>query len=190
MDSKSNPWGHILADDIRFSNLPIDAVTVEEAPEEPADGGDDDMNVELGPFNDEDGYAIEGAEVEVEVDGETYKGTTDENGNVILSMPSDIVGEDMDITVIADGFEDVEYTTSIDDEGNVGTSPPPSKKAEDQGLDCFLAMGFIILMIVLIFVAGIYIRRHADEREDDVWEEAETVEASDIGAGDKGTAKE
>lgn len=31
VDSKSNPWGHILVDDIRFGNLPIDAITTEEA---------------------------------------------------------------------------------------------------------------------------------------------------------------
>lgn len=31
VDSKSNPWGHILLDDVRFSNLPTNVVTVEEA---------------------------------------------------------------------------------------------------------------------------------------------------------------
>ncbi len=31
VDADSGPWGHVLVDDIRFSNLPIDAITEEEA---------------------------------------------------------------------------------------------------------------------------------------------------------------
>ncbi|GMV97223.1 MAG: hypothetical protein AMXMBFR83_15810 [Phycisphaerae bacterium] len=31
VDSRTGPWGHVLADDIRFSSLPIDRITAEEA---------------------------------------------------------------------------------------------------------------------------------------------------------------
>jgi non-lysosomal glucosylceramidase len=31
IDQESGPWGHILADDIRFSNLPIEAITADDA---------------------------------------------------------------------------------------------------------------------------------------------------------------
>ncbi len=33
VDRKSGPWGHVLVDDIRFGNVPIDAVTADEARE-------------------------------------------------------------------------------------------------------------------------------------------------------------
>jgi parallel beta-helix repeat protein len=79
----------------------------------------------IGPVLDPEGNPIPGANVTVVIGDNTYYGTTNETGYAVIDIPDSDLGGFANVTVVADGFDTVDYTAILDTDGTPSAQPPP-----------------------------------------------------------------
>lgn len=95
------------------------------------------VELEIGPFLDEDDEPVEGAEVTVKYNGEEYTGTTDEDGNVLIEIPGEEwTGEEADVEVIVEiNGQEVEFAGRLTAGGSFSTEDELVIPDEEDGGD-------------------------------------------------------
>jgi PKD repeat protein len=108
----------------------------------------------LGPFADQDGNPIEGAEVTVFLNDTRHVVLTDGEGWLEIEIPWIDLVPPAQVKAAKDGWVDLEFDIDLDDEGSpTGDIPPMEKrKSEDSpGAGAALALIAIIGAIVLLY---------------------------------------
>jgi RNase P subunit RPR2 len=158
----------VLLDDYTWS------FTTEEAPIQ-------EVTIEIGPIEDEDGKAIEGALVTITMNGKEFTGVTDSTGYATITVPkADFVAGDIDVEVTKDKYDTIKFTGSVDANG---TFTPPtdgipdmksSEKEEEDDWTLIIIAIIIVIIVIVVLVAFATRSREAEEEEEE--EEAEEGE--------------
>jgi hypothetical protein len=115
-----------------------------------------------GPLTDGDGNAVEGAQVTLDRDGSTLSGTTDADGNVSITVPADWAGDNVNVTVTKDGYDDATFTGIISAEGEFspasGEYPDFIKEKKEDESPGFTTV-LLLLALVIAGIAAVAARR-------------------------------
>ncbi len=133
--------------------------------------------VDIGPVRGAKGMALEGANVTVQFNGQEYKARTDDEGYIVVEMPSTVVGTSLNISASMEGYENMTYSTLVTDDGSLEERPPIMKEVKEDGgggsgadFLTWLLIGIAILVLVALVSAGVYFmvksRVWADAHED------------------------
>ncbi len=117
----------------------------------------------LGPFTDKGGDSVPGVSVRVVLNGTTYTGTTDGDGNIELRVPVTDLVSPARVTTSKEGWRTLRFDMPLDANGDPsGDVPAMEREAEDSSN---LAMWVAVIVVVVIFVAiSVYLmgRRRPD----------------------------
>lgn len=131
----------------------------------------DSTTLVVGPVQDTNGVPLEGAHVDIYTASRHYNGTTNMGGFSIIGVNEDVRNTTLTITVKADGYADVVYTTAVNSTGSLSKAPPKMIRTDTGEVSPYLWLWRVlfVLVIVIIFAVVMYSRTRA---EDDSTEES------------------
>ncbi len=130
-----------------------------------------EITVTFGPVL-SDGEPLEGAEVEIMSGGNSYKATTGADGIATFTLPASWEGADIDFKVTKDGYDDLEGTGSVGDDGSISVTGDleVDEESDDDGTDPTIWI-IVIVLIVVVLIGLFIILRPKDKKEDGLYEE-------------------
>ena len=120
-------------------------------------GEETDVTVNFGPVL-KDGDPLAGAEVALIIGGETYTATTDEEGIAEFTLPVSLKGEQFEYAITKDGYEDLEGTGTLENDGSLsGLGELEVEEEEDDNSTIYLILvigAVVVIAILLLIVLG------------------------------------
>lgn len=115
------------------------------------------VDIIIGPVLDADGNPIVGATVIVTFGGVNYTGVTNATGYATIAVPESALGEEVTVTISAEGYETVTYTTTLNNDGTLAADLPTLEKAEEEGGISMMLVAIIVIVIVVVIVVALVV---------------------------------
>ncbi len=123
------------------------------------------VGLELGPIVGRNGDPIEGARVDVTLNGTTYTGFTDAAGEVVIEVSRSDLVSPASVTVSSEGWKTSEEQVELDDSGSpIGTLEPLEREPGDVTTGTSGPILVMTLVIVLVVVAVLWYVRSVGKR--------------------------
>jgi RNA polymerase subunit RPABC4/transcription elongation factor Spt4 len=147
----------------------------------------DTWDYDLGTVKDEDGAGVANANVDIKDSSgnSVWTGQTDSDGKISFSLTSPLAEGDYTVTVSKTGYEDIEFTFSVDANGDVPVTPTiPVMKAsgdgdgddEEEDLDMLPIILIIVVIIIIVVLLALAMRPKKAAEEELEEEEGEMEE--------------
>ncbi|MCU0798171.1 MAG: hypothetical protein MUC62_00670 [Candidatus Thermoplasmatota archaeon] len=127
----------------------------------------------VGPIQGEDGIPIPGANVSLVFSRTEYKNATGIDGLTSFVLSEELLGNNVIVSIEKVGYEPVFYSTTITQEGRLGSSPPNLERIEagedddENGTNVGLFLIIIAVLFLLLIVAiALLLRRRKDQIEE------------------------
>jgi len=107
----------------------------------------------VGPVLNAGGEPVEGAKIELTVNGTKHTNTTDDEGYSEFVLTIDLKGMEITISIEAEGYETVTFDTRINEDGELEGSMPKLEKVEYQEEEDYSTL----IALIILFSAAIII---------------------------------